>query len=126
MTIVAPLGMNSGIPLVILVVIVGAGLTNLMSAGATVAVIGPVILGMAETSGTNPLIVGIALAISSSAAFWLVIGTPASSIVYSSGLLTSKDFIRGGSLAWPMAVLVIIGMILIYWIPVLGIPIGMK
>ena len=126
MTVVAPLGMNSGIPLIILVVIVGAGLTNLMSAGATVAVIGPVILGMAETSGTNPLIAGIALAISSSAAFWLVIGTPASSIVYSSGLLTSKDFIRGGSLAWPMAVFVIIVMILVYWIPVLGIPIGMQ
>ena len=46
MTVVAPLGMNSGIPLVILVIFVGAGLTNLMSAGATVAVIGPVILGM--------------------------------------------------------------------------------
>ncbi|MFC1890986.1 SLC13 family permease [Thermodesulfobacteriota bacterium] len=126
MTVVEPLGMNSGIPLVILVVFVGAGLTNLMSAGATVAVIGPVILGMAESSGTNPLIVGIALAISSSAAFWLVIGTPASSIVYSSGLLTSKDFIRGGSLAWPLAVIVIIGMILFYWLPVLGIPIGLN
>jgi len=126
MTVVAPLGMDSGIPLIILVIIIGAGLTNLMSAGATVAVIGPVILGMADTSGTNPLMVGMALAISSSAAFWLVIGTPASSIVYSGGLLTSKDFIKGGSLAWPLAVFVIIGMVLLYWIPVLGIPIGIK
>ncbi len=126
MVLVAPLGIKSGIPLVILAVFVGAGLTNLMSAGATVAVIGPVIIGMAESSGTNPLIVGIALAISSSAAFWLVIGTPASSIVYSSGLLSSKDFIRGASLAWPAAVLVIIGMIIFYWIPVLGIPIGLN
>ncbi|MBH31744.1 MAG: sodium:sulfate symporter [Candidatus Marinimicrobia bacterium] len=119
-SMVEPLGMNSGFPLIVLVIIVGASLTNLMSAGATVAVIGPVILGMAEASGTNPLIVGIILAISTSAAFWLVIGTPASSIVYSSGMLESKDFIRGGTLAWPVAILVMIGMVLIYWIPVLG------
>jgi sodium-dependent dicarboxylate transporter 2/3/5 len=108
-----------------LVVVVGAALTNLMSAGATVAVIGPVILGMAESSSTNPMIVGVALAISTSAAFWLVIGTPASSIVYSSGLLTSKDFIRGGSLAWPLGLIAIIAMIIFYWIPVLRIPVSM-
>ena len=121
MTIVAPLGMNSGLPLVILVVFIGASLTNLMSAGATVAVIGPVMLSMAEASGTNPLVIGIVLAISTSAAFWLVIGTPASSIVYSSGLLESKDFIRGGTLAWPVALIAIIVMVIFYWIPVLGI-----
>ncbi len=123
--IVKPLGITSGIPMVLLAVGVGAALTNLMSAGATVAVIGPVILGMAESSGTNPLMVGIALAIATSAAFWLVIGTPASSIVYSSGLVTAKDFIRGGSLAWPIAIVVLIGMILLYWIPVLQIPVKM-
>ena len=121
MTIVAPLGMNSGLPLVILVVFIGASLTNLMSAGATVAVIGPVMLSMAEASGTNPLVIGIVLAISTSAAFWLVIGTPASSIVYSSGLLESKDFIRGGTLAWPVALIAIVVMVIFYWIPVLGI-----
>lgn len=124
MTAVAPLGIDSGIPLLILVVIVGAALTNLMSAGATVAVIGPVILGMAESSGTNPLMVGVALAISTSAAFWLVIGTPASSIVYSSGMVEAKDFIRGGTVAWPLALLVIIGMIIVYWIPVLRLSVG--
>ncbi len=119
--LVEPLGMDSGIPLVVLVVLVGASLTNLMSAGATVAVIGPVIIGMAEASGTNPTLIGIALAISTSAAFWLVIGTPASSIVYSSGLLGAKDFMRGATLAWPLALIVIISMILFYWIPILGI-----
>ncbi len=125
MTVVAPLGITSGVPLVILVIVVGAALTNLMSAGATVAVIGPVMLGMAESSGTNPLVIGLALAISTSAAFWLVIGTPASSIVYSSGLLTAKDFIRGGSVVWPVALIVLIGMVVLYWIPVLRIPVNM-
>ena len=124
-SLVEPLGMDSGVPLIILVVLVGASLTNLMSAGATVAVIGPVIIGMAEASGTNPVLIGIALAISTSAAFWLVIGTPASSIVYSSGLLGATDFMRGATLAWPLALIVIISMILFYWMPVLGINISL-
>jgi len=123
MNLVQPLGMNSGIALTILVAIIGASLTNLMSAGATVAVIGPVVLDMAQSSGTNPMLVGVALAISTSMAFWLVIGTPASSIVYSSGELEAKDFIRTATIAWPVAIVVTIIMVSFYWVTILGIPV---
>lgn len=121
--LVAPLGINSGVPLILLVVIIGAGLTNLMSAGATVAVIGPVVLDMAQSSGTNPLLVGVGLAISTSLAFWLVIGTPASSIVYASGQLGAKDFIRMATIAWPTAIIVMGAMVTLYWVSVLRIPV---
>jgi len=117
-----PLGINSGTALILLVVAIGASLTNLMSAGATVAVIGPVVLDMAITSGTNPLLVGVGLAISTSLAFWLVIGTPASSIVYAAGQLEAKDFIRMAMLAWPAALLVMAAMVIFYWGTVLQIP----
>jgi sodium-dependent dicarboxylate transporter 2/3/5 len=117
-----PLGINSGVSLVLLVIGIGAGLTNLMSAGATVAVIGPVVLDMAITSGTNPLLVGVGLAISTSLAFWLVIGTPASSIVYAAGQLDAKDFIRMATIAWPAALAVMAAMVTIYWTIVLRIP----
>lgn len=122
MNLVAPLGMNSGFLLVILVILIGASLTNLMSAGATVAVIGPVVLDMGIKSNTNPLLIGVILAISTSMAFWLVIGTPASSIVYSSGRLTPGDFIRTATVAWPLAIIVAILMVSIYWMGVLNIP----
>lgn len=122
--LVKPLGMNSGLALAVLVVFIGAGLTNLMSAGATVAVIGPVVLDMAQSSGTNPLIVGVGLAISTSMAFWLVIGTPASSIVYSSGQLTAKDFIRTAIIAWPVGIVVLIIVMALIWSLLLGIPIN--
>ncbi len=121
--VLAPLGINSGVALILLVVAIGAGLTNLMSAGATVAVIGPVVLDMAQTSGTNPLLVGIGLAISTSLAFWLVIGTPASSIVYAAGMLEAKDFIRLAIFAWPAALAVMAAMVMFYWITVLRIPV---
>lgn len=117
--LVTPLGIESGLPLIIMVAVIGALLTNLMSAGATVAVIGPVVLEMAQSSGTNALLVGVGLAISTSVAYWLVIGTPASSIVYASGQLEAKDFIRMATFSWPVAVAVIIVMIIVWWAGVL-------
>ena len=121
MNLVAPLGLDSGIGLVILMCVIGAVLTNLMSAGATVAVIGPVVLDMAISSGTNPLLVGVGLAISTSMAYWLVIGTPASSIVYASGQLQSKDFIRMATLGWPAALIALSIIIILWWTGPLGI-----
>jgi sodium-dependent dicarboxylate transporter 2/3/5 len=123
LNMVAPLGINSGIPLILLVTVIGASLTNLMSAGATVVVIGPVVLDMAQSSGTNPLLVGVALAISTSMAYWLVVGTPASSIVYSSGQIEAKDFIRMAKIAWPLALIVIAITVAFYWTVVLRIPV---
>jgi anion transporter len=121
MNIVAPLGLDSGVGLVILMCVIGAVLTNLMSAGATVAVIGPVVLDMAQSSGTNPILVGVGLAISTSMAYWLVIGTPASSIVYASGQLEPKDFIRMATLGWPAALIALSLIVVFWWINVLGI-----
>jgi sodium-dependent dicarboxylate transporter 2/3/5 len=121
MNMVAPLGLNSGVGLVILMCCIGAVLTNLMSAGATVAVIGPVVLDMAVSSGTNPVLVGVGLAIATSMAYWLVIGTPASSIVYASGQLESKDFIRMATIGWPIALVTLSVIIVLYWVGVLGI-----
>jgi len=125
MSLVAPLGLDSGVGLVILVGVIGAILTNLMSAGATVAVIGPVVLDMAVTANTNPILVGVGLAIATSMAYWLVIGTPASSIVYASGQLESKDFIRMATVGWPAALIVMAIMVAVYWVGILGInPLG--
>ena len=121
MNMVAPLGLNSGVGLVILMCCIGAVLTNLMSAGATVAVIGPVVLDMAVSSDTNPVLVGVGLAIATSMAYWLVIGTPASSIVYASGQLESKDFIRMATIGWPIALVTLSVIIVLYWVGVLGI-----
>ncbi len=124
--LLAPLGIDSGIALILLVVAIGASLTNLMSAGATVAVMGPVVLDMAQSSGTNPLLVGIGLAIATSLAFWLVIGTPASSIVYAAGMLEAKDFIRLAIFAWPAALAVMAAMVSLYWAGILRIPVYLE
>ena len=118
-SIMANFGVSSGLPLILFVILIGALLTNLMSAGATVAVIGPVVLEMAQASDTNAILVGVGLAISTSLAYWLVIGTPASSIVYASGQIEAKDFIRMATFAWPVALVVMFAMVIFWWVGVL-------
>ena len=118
-SIMANFGVSSGLPLIIFVILIGALLTNLMSAGATVAVIGPVVLEMAQASDTHAILVGVGLAISTSLAYWLVIGTPASSIVYASGQIEAKDFIRMATFAWPVALVVMFAMVIFWWVGVL-------
>jgi anion transporter len=113
--IMSNFGISSELPLIMFVILIGALLTNLMSAGATVAVIGPVVLEMAQASGTNVILVGVGLAISTSLAYWLVIGTPASSIVYASGQIEAKDFIRMATYAWPIAIIVMFAMVIFWW-----------
>jgi len=50
-----------------------------------------------------------------------VIGTPANSIVYASGQLESKDFIRMATIGWPIALLALSVIIVVYWVGILGI-----
>lgn len=111
----APLGMDHGIGLMAAVMALTTFITNTMSNGAAVAVLGPIVLSIAVGTGTNPLAVGMITAISSAFAYFTVIGTPASTIVYSSGYLRSSDFMKVG---WRMALMSFIVLLTaskLYW-----------
>jgi sodium-dependent dicarboxylate transporter 2/3/5 len=115
----APLGMDRGIGLLAAVMVLTTLLTNTMSNGAAVAVLGPIVLSIAMESGSNPLAVGMTTAMSSAFAYFTVIGTPASTIVHSSGYLRASDFMRVG---WRMALMSFAVLLLaskLYW-PLVG------
>ena len=115
MELLAPVGLNHGLGLMAAIMLLTTLITNTMSNGAAVAVLGPIVLSIAVASETNPLAVGFVTAISSSFAYFTVIGTPASTIVHSSGHLKSSDFLRIG---WRMAVMSFAVLLLaskLYW-----------
>lgn len=115
----APLGMDSGLGLLAAIMVLTTLLTNTMSNGAAVAVLGPIVLSIAMESGTNPLAVGMITAISSAFAYFTVIGTPASTIVHASGYLRPSDFMKVG---WRMALMSFAVLLLaskLYW-PLVG------
>ncbi|MDA0306349.1 MAG: DASS family sodium-coupled anion symporter [Proteobacteria bacterium] len=116
----APLGANSGFGLWAAISALTTAVTNTMSNGAAVAVLGPIVLKAAVVAEESPLIIGYITAVSSSFAYLTVVGTPACTIVYASGYLKASDFLKVG---WKMVVASSIIMLVaakVYW-PLLGI-----
>lgn len=117
---ISPLGIEEGLPLWGAVSALTTLVTNTMSNGAAVAVLGPINLKLALVSGESPIILGFVTAISSAFAYLTVIGTPACTIVYASGYLKTTDFLKVGYRMAIMSTLLMLFMAWAYW-PLLGV-----
>jgi di/tricarboxylate transporter len=114
----APLGIAQGIGLMLTGNVITGLLTQLMADGPACAAVGPVTLAMAGIVHPGSFMIpfmAMGTAIASSFAYCLVIGTPPNAIVYASGYLDSKDFLRVGIILWftNMAGLMLMGAT--YW-----------
>ena len=110
-----PFGADHGMGLWLAVSALTTGVTNTMSNGAAVAVLGPIVLKMATAANESPIVIGFITSISSAFAYLTVVGTPACTIVYASGYLKTSDFLRVG---WKMVVISTIIMMagaILYW-----------
>lgn len=113
--VLAPFGADQGLGLWAAVSALTTTVTNMMSNGAAVAVLGPIVLKMATVAGESPVVIGFITAISSAFAYLTVVGTPACTIVYASGYLKTTDFLKVG---WRMAIVSILIMLTaasLYW-----------
>ena len=81
-------------------------MANVLSSSATVAVLGPITTHL----GNDALHLGMMTAIASSFGYFTVVAAPACTIIYSSGLIKAKEFLKIG---WKMG-LISIMMALIY------------
>jgi anion transporter len=121
------IGLGSGLGLLLSSNIITGIMTQLMADGPACAAVGPVTLAMAGIvhPGTTMVpFMAMATSIASSFAYCLVIGTPPNAIVYASGYLTSKDFLRVGVMLWFTNMAVLLIMAATYW-RILGWP-GME
>ncbi len=114
-----PLGMGQGIGLWAAVSALTTGVTNTMSNGAAVAVLGPIVLNLAQAAGESPIIIGFITAVSSAFAYLTVVGTPACTIVYASGYLKTTDFLKVGWRMVIMSTIIMLAAAAFYW-PLLG------
>ena len=115
----APFGMDSGLPLMAVSNGLTAVLTNLMADGPAAAAVGPITLNMAGLvhPGTTFLpFMAMGTAIASSFAYCLIIGTPPNAIVYASGYLEPKDYLRVGVPLWFMANIVLLLLTGCFWV----------
>jgi sodium-dependent dicarboxylate transporter 2/3/5 len=117
--LLSPFGADSGLGLWAAVSALTTMVTNTMSNGAAVAVLGPIVLKMATVSGESPIIIGFITAVSSAFAYLTVVGTPACTIVYASGYLKASDFLVVGSRMVVVSILIMLAAAWVYW-PLIG------
>jgi di/tricarboxylate transporter len=114
----APFGMDSGTPLMLVNNGLTAIMTNLMADGPAAAAVGPISLNLAALAhpGTTFLpFIAMSTAAASSFAYILIIGTPPNAIVYASGYLEPKDYLKIGVIMWIIANIVLILLTVVYW-----------
>ena len=88
-----------GIPTVLVVVLVAAGvllLTELTSNTATAATFLPLAGALAVGIGLDPMLLAIPVALAASCAFMLPVATPPNAIAFGSGYVTIGQMVRGG------------------------------
>jgi anion transporter len=113
-----PLGIDGGLPLMASTGGLTAILTNLMADGPAAAAVGPVALNIAGLAhpGTAYLpFMTMTTAVASSFAYCLIIGTPPNAIVYASGYLGPRDFLRVGLPMWVLAQMILMLTAGVYW-----------
>lgn len=118
-SVLEPIGADQGIGLWAAVSVLTTFVTNTMSNGAAVAVLGPIVLKMAVVANENPIVIGFITAISSAFAYLTVIGTPASTIVFAAGYLRPRDFLKVGSRMVVVSTIVLLLVASLYW-PLIG------
>lgn len=117
--VLSPFGADQGIGLWVAVSALTTAVTNTMSNGAAVAVLGPLVLNLADIAGESPLLIGFITAVSSAFAYLTVVGTPACTIVYASGYLKTTDFLIVGWRMVLMSTAILLVVASVYW-PLLG------
>ena len=118
--LLAPMGMDEGIGLWAAVSLLTTGVTNTMSNGAAVAVLGPIVLKLAVVAQESPIVLGYITAVSSAFAYLTVVGTPACTIVYASGYLKTTDFLTVGWKMVVMSTIIMMAAAALYW-PLIGV-----
>jgi sodium-dependent dicarboxylate transporter 2/3/5 len=115
LAMMAPLGADHGIGLWASISALTTVVTNTMSNGAAVAVLGPIVLKVATVAGESPLVIGFITAISSAFAYLTVVGTPACTIVYASGYLKTTDFLKVGFRMAAVSIILMLAAAYVYW-----------
>jgi sodium-dependent dicarboxylate transporter 2/3/5 len=119
--ILGGLGTVTIVTLVMVIIVIAALFTNLMSDAAAVALLLPIVVPMAIIIGDGgneseyAFVITMATSIASGYAYITVFGTPPNTIVHASGLVTSRDFLKGGMALWIASVVIMLLIVNTYW-----------
>ncbi|MCJ7801912.1 MAG: DASS family sodium-coupled anion symporter, partial [Candidatus Marinimicrobia bacterium] len=94
-----------------IVVLLTTLLANILSSSATVAVLGPITLNLPG----DPIHIGLIMAMSSAFGYFTAVAAPACTIIYASGLVKAKDFLKVGWKIGAASIVILIIYANTYW-----------
>jgi sodium-dependent dicarboxylate transporter 2/3/5 len=115
LSILKSLGIGRGVLLLLSISFLATATTSVMGAGATVGILGPVVLDLAKLSGIPIVTAGMVTTVSSAFAYTTVFVSPAANIIYGSGFIKKRDFFRAG---WKMVIFSVTILLILastYW-----------
>jgi sodium-dependent dicarboxylate transporter 2/3/5 len=115
MQVISVLGVNSGIGLLGAVSILTILVSSFISRAPALGILTPIVLTMARESGTSVLAMGFITAISSAFTYMTVIGSPPNTIIFSSGYLQTRDYLRAGIWLTLASLIVLLLFAETYW-----------
>ncbi|HHL41113.1 MAG TPA: SLC13 family permease, partial [Candidatus Bathyarchaeota archaeon] len=89
---------GSGLIAIIIVVVAGLGISIIASNTASAGIFLPIAIGLGQKIGFSPVILAVAVGISTSLDFMLPVGTPPNAIAYSTGKVSMPEMIKAGIL----------------------------
>lgn len=114
-TFLGLIGLNYPIVVVGIIAMVTMLVANMMGHGPAVALFGPIALIIADKAGVDFILTGFVTAAASSYSYLTVIGSPAATIMFSSGELNTKDFLKAGFQMTLVSLMLIFVMRYTYW-----------
>jgi len=118
------MGEHAHSPLAVIAVIslVAILVTECISHAAVVAILMPVGMGLCQTTGMDPKVMTLSIALPAGLAYCLPMGTPATAIAYASGYLKSRDIIVAGGVVMVISWLLFMASVVFVW-PLIGLKI---
>ena len=86
----------NGAVLIFSLTLISMALTELMSNVALVTIFVPVVFGIAEGAGINPIYLAMPVTFAASCAFMMPISTPPNAILVASGYIKMKEMVKTG------------------------------
>ena len=113
---------HSPLALIAVISLVAIMVTECISHAAVVAIIMPVGMGLCKTTGIDPKVMTLCIALPAGLAYCLPMGTPATAIAYASGYLKSRDIIVSGAVVMTVSWLLFMASVVFVW-PLIGLKI---
>ena len=96
----------------LIVILTTTAMANILSSSATVAVLGPITMSLVP----DMIHIGLVTAVSSAFGYFTAVAAPACTIVYSSGMLKPKDFLKIGWRIGFVSIFLLMVYVNTYWV----------